>query len=92
VSDVISGKLLGHLGPLQCSLQDFCLSAGVQKVPSRTKETLAPFVNFPKMRPFYRKTFINQFWWMTKKNKKWSSLFPTRTHTTVLIYEQKKSS
>jgi len=27
---------------------------------------------------------------MTKENKKWSSLFPTRTHATFFVNEQKK--
>jgi len=34
---------------------------------------------------------INHFWWITKKNKKWSSLFPTCTHATFLINKRKNS-
>jgi len=57
------------------------MSAGVQKVLSRSKETYVPFINFLKNASFFNKsTFHQPFLVNDQKNKKWSSLFPTRTH------------
>jgi len=56
----------------------------------KIKRNLAPFVNFPKMRPFSTKILFKHFLWMTKKKKKQSSLFQ-HVHTEHFVINDKKT-